>query len=394
MEIKITELSNVIFNDLIIGPVEDGKVSIGINKNNKIIKIPIIGNQIIHLLRHGNNIKETALILGNESLNTNDVEVFVKQLCELGFVARVDNIVVNEIESIASKIMKANNFGFVKNPITLSLLVFFTLLTFLNLINNFNAIRVDSLFWSGYTFVSLITYQLISWIILFLHEYGHVFAAKLVGIESNLRIKINGPFITVYTVFELLWSRTRGERIFTYLGGVIIEILILGISSIIYSFSNSILIVTPLKIVITVCILGFLSQIQLLFKTDMYLIIKEIAKKDIYLSFSDFKKTILNRNLKERIDLITSISIILHTIAFISRFLISLYIISLVYYFSYCEITQGFQQKYQWHLLSGLCSVIIQTILLFPFIKSVVLRVFKDKKKNIGNKRSLYDSVN
>ena len=231
---------------------------------------------------------------------------FVEQLVELGLVQEVDGERVDRKKVKQAKSVSGAG-GFLWIPYWVGRLFFNKMMNkvyLLLLVSNILMVVLNPEFFPHYKDVflfdsmvlNIMSYLLISMVIIFIHEFGHVLAIRSYDLPAKLSIGNRLIFIVFETDLTQAWKLKPKQRNMLYLAGMSFEQIILFLSfSIMLLFPDAIF-AEVLSIIVLDIFIKFIYQCCFYMKTDVYYVVENVTgcynlmeSGKIYLS-SFFKK--------------------------------------------------------------------------------------------------------
>lgn len=356
MGIDIGKEVHIKFNELDFGPVENGQINIGVRKTGKYIKIPAIGKEIIILLINGYTIGEAEGLIKRSTGEDVNITIFIDKLENLGFIRTEDEDVESSFQT--KERVPEVYYSFYKNRLFHAMVLIVALFCYIEIFSTKSIFHLSTYFWSESILVTVIGNTLIMWTIMMLHEFGHVMAAKSVGVHPAIRVTISTFPPRMSTYFSNIWGVSKKERIFVYYGGVPMELMIGILCYFLFLLANHYNLTNLDKIVkvtVLTLVLTFISQLQLRFKTDLLLILNEYLK--------------IPKIQEKSIGGFT----LVHWVIFLFQHGLGLVFIVGVYIYAYQDIRAGIDTSNSWLIFSGFGASVIQFLLSAPFLKGVFL---------------------
>ena len=235
-----------------------------------------------------------------------DIIEFVEQLVELGLVQEVDGIQVQRDEEKQTK-SRSGGGGFLWIPSWVGQLFFngamnkiYLLLLVINIfvliLNPELFPHYKDIFLFDSMVLNMISYLLISLILILIHEFGHVLAIRSYNLPAKLSIGNRLLFIVFETDLTQAWKLEPKQRNTLYFAGMSFEQIILFLSfgfMLLFPNANFVGIVS---IIVLDIFIKFIYQCCFYMKTDVYYVVENVTgcynlmeSGKIYLS-SFFKK--------------------------------------------------------------------------------------------------------
>lgn len=216
-----------------------------------------------------------------------DIIEFVEQLVELGLVQEVDGVPVHsEKEKQASSITRAGDFLWIPswvgrlffnrtmNKVYLLLLVFNILILVLN--PEFFPHYKDIFLFDSMV-LNMITYFLISLVLILIHEFGHIFAIRSYDLPAKLSIGNRLIFIVFETDLTQAWKLAPKQRNSLYLAGMSFEQIIIFLSFGLMLLFPDVNFAGILSIIVLDIFIKTIYQCCFYMKTDVYYFVENIT---------------------------------------------------------------------------------------------------------------------
>ncbi len=272
-------------------------LSIQKDKKNYIVEEPISGDffempqisiDAIKRLEKGEGLAAIEKAI-KESYPEEEVDIieFVEQLVELGLVQEVDGVPVNrEKEKQAKSESGAGGFLWIPswvgrlffnrtmNKVYLLLLVLNILILVLNpeLFPHYQDIFLfDSMV------LNMITYLFISLVLIFIHEFGHIFAIRSYDLPAKLSIGNRLIFIVFETDLTQAWKLDPRQRNILYLAGMSFEQIIIFLSFGLMLLFPDANFVGILSIIVLDIFIKTIYQCCFYMKTDVYYVVENVT---------------------------------------------------------------------------------------------------------------------
>lgn len=282
------------------------------------------------------SIGEVALMHSANDYEINDIIEFVEVLLNAGYVKSIDGVLISEslidnhpLNAEPSKILK---ILFSKTAWAFYLFSVFANIFLFYFSDNLRP-KGSDLFVSTSGIASICIIILGTWIVIFFHEYGHICAAKSVGIGAKVKWGYRLVFLVLETEVTDIWSVSRKKRYGVYLAGLAwTSMLILLCLVMQFYFSNEI-ILKILKFTVLMQLQTTVFQTLLFLRTDLYYVLtnfleiddlnesmKLIFKNIFTLKFNKISSILNSMSNKER-----KITKIYSSLSFIGILLLSIY---------------------------------------------------------------------
>lgn len=229
------------------------------------------------------SIGEVALMHSANDYEINDIIEFVEVLLNAGYVKSIDGVLISEslidnhpLNAEPSKILK---ILFSKTAWAFYLFSVFANIFLFYFSDNLRP-KGSDLFVSTSGIASICIIILGTWIVIFFHEYGHICAAKSVGIGAKVKWGYRLVFLVLETEVTDIWSVSRKKRYGVYLAGLAwTSMLILLCLVMQFYFSNEI-ILKILKFTVLMQLQTTVFQTLLFLRTDLYYVLTNFLEID------------------------------------------------------------------------------------------------------------------
>ncbi|MGB5945339.1 hypothetical protein [Paenisporosarcina sp.] len=385
---------------------------VGRKETGEYINVPRVAIESIDLLNQRLTIGEVESKLSAKYKEEIGVLEFVNTCFEIGFINKVDG---TEVTSINEKQVIKNQFSFIKPKVAK---VFFNIYAWFFYIALFIYSMVlyiaspkslpkitDFLFHDSLTIV--VTFGLLSmWGIIFIHEIGHLIAARAHSIESKVKFGRSGMYLVIETVIPNIWAATKKARNEIFLAGLAFNSLMLSSSlTIVYLHDIGIINYSEelyrfVRFIVIINIWSFITQPLIFTKSDLYYVLNNqwnctdlhgytalyTKKKFGFHLISDDIEKLKNISKQENISIKKYLPIYL--LGLIFSFTVAIVYSGLTYW--YFTLSKGilFDGKVLtlqfWDRFFGVGYLITPFIWLFVYI---VIDFIKERKENLFSKR-------
>ncbi len=241
--------------------------------------LPTEGVMVLRLLQHGLSLGQVAERMGDWGDGDVNVFAFVRDLCDLGFVHRVDGRAVSpepeEAPSSGPPLPALNRWPGIKPVIGLCIVI--------AVAGAMMAIgmpqylpRWRDFFWHESYSLLLVVGFVANWLFLAVHESAHLAVARALGIRGTFSLSTRLWFVVGQTRLRGLWHLPKRERCLVYLSGMLCD-AVLAALFVFYLWSHDHL--GPLggetgyrlaKAMILVLSLRIAWQLNIYMRTDIY----------------------------------------------------------------------------------------------------------------------------
>lgn len=272
-------------------------LSIQKDKKNYIVEEPISGDffelpeisvDAIKRLEKGEELAAIEKAL-KDSYPEEEVDMieFVEQLVELGLVQDVDDVPVNRDKKKQTKSVSGAG-GFLWIPYWVGRLFFnrtMNMVYLLLLVSNVLILILNPELFPHYKDIflfdsmvlNMISYLLISMVLILIHEFGHVLAIRSYDLPAKLSIGNRLIFIVFETDLTQAWKLDPKQRNILYLAGMSFEQIILFLSfGLMLLFPNANF-VGILSIIVLDIFIKLIYQCCFYMKTDVYYVVENVT---------------------------------------------------------------------------------------------------------------------
>ena len=253
------------------------------------ISVPPIGVEAMKLLEEGLSVSEVAARLQEEDEVPSDIADFVQTLIEYGLVAELDGepvIVTVDEEDHESGIevfrrLKKRQVGWLFGKPALVVYAIMLLLTVLLLVSHPQLIPTSDnffvLYWS-YA-VNTLLMMATSFSLIFVHELGHLCAARTMDIDGRLSVGRRLYTLVAECRIGSAWQLPRRQRLLIYSAGMITNLVVFFLSLVLVVWAGPMLptvAVAFLKLVLVLEWYGTAWQLLFYMQTDVYYIVADL----------------------------------------------------------------------------------------------------------------------
>jgi len=282
----LTETSRIELFPLSILP-EDGEFIVGRKRTGTFAALPPIGLRAIELLRAGLPLGQVQVSLMDGPGEEADLEAFVLELVELGFVKAIDGhpLLAARVEPSHLPRLQPGHIAWLFRWPAVSLIGLLVLAASLALLRDPSlAPRFEYFFWSRSTSLALAGNA--AWILLnqALHELAHLMAARSLGVPARIGLGTRLHNLVALTDVSGLWAVPRRQRYRVYLAGIVWDLIPLSLAVLLLAHARlPILTQQMLKAILLANWLGIVWQFQLYLRTDLYYVLVELLRaRNVY----------------------------------------------------------------------------------------------------------------
>ncbi|WP_377891187.1 PqqD family protein [Alkalihalobacillus sp. R86527] len=233
--------------------------------------------EAIMLIDQGKTLKDIERILLDKFPQDEiDVLDFVQQLVELGFISsdKDHGISTSNPSSPLNKISpKLAQFLF--NPISNKFYLLLFLINLTLLITHPELLpHYSDFFVSDSLAVSMMTYLFLSFILIFIHEMGHVLAVRSHDFPTNLSISHRLFLVVIETDMTHAWRLNKRDRHLLYLSGICFDTILFFGAIIFKLFVHGPWLQAIASLILLDLFVKFIYQCCVYMKTDFYYVLE------------------------------------------------------------------------------------------------------------------------
>lgn len=252
------------------------------------VTMPEIGVEVMRRLDQGLTIGEVADQLQAEDHEAPDIIDFVETLMELGLVAELNGRAVkstvtrvepDEGINILPSLQPRHVRWLFSTPALVVYGVLFVATGILLWRHPEHLPSSDNLFFHPWYTINLIGVLATIWPFMFIHELGHVFAARAMGVSG--RMSVGRRFIALVAQYQIdnIWQLPRYQRIIIYMGGIIVNLWAFFLTLVLILWQGSAMPILLYKWLNLILFTNWYStawQFRFYLKTDVYFIVADL----------------------------------------------------------------------------------------------------------------------
>ncbi len=291
MTCDVRDDSKVRFRAIFMRPSETDAEEwiVGCAPTNTAIALPAIGIRAIEQLQSGASISTVHTYLLEHFQEDIDVADLVSALADAGLVQAID-----QQEIVGERAIGQNWLGHISpaavawfySPLMLALSLILIVLgpVFWGIDVVFHHQTLDIL-WNNSYAVDTISLFFIGMLILFIHECGHLFAARAFGITAELTFGHRLFFLVAVSRIGGIWQLPRRQRLIIYAGGMRNDLVLAAIGAISLFLADHHILLMPVSlyrligILLISLYLGIAWELQIFLKTDMYHLLADLTNR-------------------------------------------------------------------------------------------------------------------
>lgn len=259
-------------DEWIVGSVEAGEF----------IAVPPVAARIVELLGGALTVGEVQSRLAAETGQLLAVGDFIAALDEAGFVSCIDGKARRDLPVARPSFpwLKPAHASFLLNPavpfIAAALLVAaLTALAF----KHQATLSYRTIIWTRYPGLAIAVTAAFGWLIIFLHELGHLVTARAAGAPARITLGTRLRFLVAQTDVSGVWAAPRRIRMVVYLAGLCIDCSIAVTCLVIINYVHPAGVAGHLIALASVeAFLMLPPQFMVFMRTDLYFVLQDLTK--------------------------------------------------------------------------------------------------------------------
>ncbi|MDU0256015.1 hypothetical protein RVN83_23445 [Streptomyces sp. PU10] len=283
---RIGPTTRVVLHDLAVRPDRDEWI-VGRMATRTFVALPAAGARAVELLREGRSVTRTEETLRAETGEEFDITDFVGDLTALGFVARIGDRPVPDVEPPRASLpwLRPRHVRLALHPV-LPLLVGALLTAALVVLVR----RPDlvpgyrDLLWSRHGSVVLLSGAAAGWALLLAHELAHLVTARAAGVPGKMRLGTRLQFLVMQTDISGIELAPRRHRLTAYLAGIALNLSVA--SSLVLVLAATETGTTAHRLLAAALLLALLPlpfQCMVFTRTDLYFVLQDLTGcRDLY----------------------------------------------------------------------------------------------------------------
>ncbi|MET7812893.1 hypothetical protein ABZT26_18805 [Streptomyces sp. NPDC005395] len=283
---RIGPTTRVVLHDLAVRPDRDEWI-VGRMATRTFVALPAAGARAVELLREGRSVTRTEETLRAETGEEFDIAYFVGDLTALGFVARIGDRPVPDVEPPRASLpwLRPRHVRLALHPV-LPLLVGALLTAALVVLVR----RPDlvpgyrDLLWSRHGSVVLLSGAAAGWALLLAHELAHLVTARAAGVPGKMRLGTRLQFLVMQTDISGIELAPRRHRLTAYLAGIALNLSVA--SSLVLVLAATETGTTAHRLLAAALLLTLLPlpfQCMVFTRTDLYFVLQDLTGcRDLY----------------------------------------------------------------------------------------------------------------
>ena len=254
---------------------------VGRPETGEFIALPEDGRRALVLLGQGLPVQDVHARLLAETGTDIDVADFVVAIADLGFVASADGRALPQAPIprptlawlMPQHVRWALHPGAVVGVIALAVAAAGSLALRPALVPSYH-----DLFWTGQGALVFLGYAALSWLIIGLHELGHLITARAAGVPARMTLGTRLQFLVAQTDVSGVWAAPRRIRLTVYLAGLAVNLVIASACILALAAASPAGTLGRLLGLTALLSLQFIAaQLLVFMRTDVYFVLQELT---------------------------------------------------------------------------------------------------------------------
>ncbi|WP_328583398.1 hypothetical protein [Streptomyces sp. NBC_00370] len=283
---RIRPSTRVLLHDLAVRRDRDEWI-VGRMATRTFVALPAVGARAVELLGEGMSVGRTAETLRAETGEEFEVSDFVDDLAALGFVARIGDCPVPDVEPPRASLprLRPHHVRFALRP-ALPVLVGLVLAAAVAVLVR----RPDllptyrDLLWSPHGSLVLLSGTAAGWTLLLAHELAHLVTARAAGVPGRMRLGTRLQFLVMQTDISGIELAPRRHRLTAYLAGIALNLSVASSLVLVLALTDTG--TTAHRLLGAALLLALLPlpfQLMVFTRTDLYFVLQDLTGcRDLY----------------------------------------------------------------------------------------------------------------
>jgi len=245
------------------------------------IVLPATGVRVIEHIDGGLSIGQAQARLHEETGRDVDVLDFVTALRDLGMVAAVDGQAVPGTVPTRPTMpwLRPEHVRWALHPVLVWGVLGAVLVTAVAvLVLPGQLPSGHDLVWSDRAGYVLAGNAAMTWLIIFLHELGHLVTARAAGVPGRMSLGTRLQFLAAQTDVSGIWVAPRRTRITVYLSGIAVNLMVAAIGVWLKLVVPAGTVHTGLAALVVLALALIPPQLLVFMRTDLYFLIQDLAR--------------------------------------------------------------------------------------------------------------------
>ncbi|WP_329494963.1 hypothetical protein [Kitasatospora herbaricolor] len=257
--------------DWLVGRLDTGEV----------VALPDTGEQALRLLGQGRTLAETERALTTGTGRRPDLTGFVHALLDLGFVRELDGRPVRGPAPPRPTLprLRPRHVRWVLSPAVPALLGALTVAAAAAVLFGPRPLPgYRDLLWSPHGSLVLGSALLVSWLLVLLHEAGHLVAARATGVPARIRFGTRLQFLVLQTDLSGIELAPRRHRLTAYLAGIAVNLAVASVALLLAASLPAGGPARPLSALALLSLLQIPFQAMVFLRTDLYFVLQDLTR--------------------------------------------------------------------------------------------------------------------
>ncbi|MEU6145991.1 hypothetical protein ABZ848_37320 [Streptomyces sp. NPDC047081] len=277
---RIDPSASVLLHDL--GVRRDGdEWIVGRMATRTFVALPAAGARAVELLGEGLSVARTAEVLWDETGEELDIPDFVRDLAALGFVARIGDSAVPDVDAPRASLpwLRPHPVRFALHPALPVLVAALLTAALVVLVRRPDLLPgYRDLLWSPHGSLVLLTGAAIGWVLLFAHELAHLVTARAAGVPGRMRLGTRLQFLVMQTDISGIELAPRRHRLTAYLAGIAVNLsvasaLVLALAA----MDTGTILHRILAAILLLALMPLPFQCMVFTRTDLYFVLQDLT---------------------------------------------------------------------------------------------------------------------
>lgn len=251
------------------------------------VALPAAGARAVELLGRGMSVARTEEELRTETGEEFAIADFVRDLTDLGFVARIGDRPVPEPEPPPASLpwLRPRHVRFALHPALPVLVAVLLTAAVVTLVRRPGLIPgYRDLLWSPHGSLVLLSGAAAGWTLLLAHELAHLVTARAAGVPGRMRLGTRLQFLVMQTDISGIELAPRRHRLTAYLAGIALNLSVASALVLVLAVTDTG--TTAHRLTAAALLLALLPlpfQLMVFTRTDVYFVLQDLTGcRDLY----------------------------------------------------------------------------------------------------------------
>ncbi|WP_406113765.1 hypothetical protein [Streptomyces sp. NBC_01014] len=277
---RIRPSTRVVLHDLAVRRDRDEWI-VGRMATRTFVAMPVVGARAVELLGDGLSVARTAAMLREETGEEVEITDFVRDLAALGFVARIGDCPIPDIEPPRASLprLRPPHARFALHP-ALPVCVGALLVAAVTALICRPGLRPGyrDLLWSPHGSLVLFTGAAAGWALVLAHELAHLVTARAAGVPGRMRLGTRLQFLVMQTDISGIELAPRRHRLTAYLAGIALNLCVASSLVLILALADT----GPtahrlLSAALLLALMPLPFQLMVFTRTDLYFVLQDLT---------------------------------------------------------------------------------------------------------------------